>query len=125
MRTYYDLEDYHWKMIEKAGLKKDKKVWVAATRYGDIGVTRAIVDNFDIHIEGEIEVGVKLKLDEPRDWDANPRDYDMLPSTVFMYQVYHTKEEALKFLRKSIRGKIKELSRSIRYYMKELENLTV
>jgi hypothetical protein len=125
VRTYYDLEDYHWDMIKDKGLEKDKKVWVAITTNYRFGPQEAIVDGFDIHFEGEIEVEVKLKVEEPYDWDANPKDYDSIPFTVFMYQVYDTKEQAVTFLRTWIRNKIRRFNETIKYYENQLDNLTV
>jgi len=125
VRTYYDLEDYHWKAIKAARLKKGKKVWVGITNNYRFGPREAIIDGFDIHIEGEIEVDVKLKAKEPYDWNANPREYDAIPSTVFMYQVYNTKDEAVDFLKTWIKNKIKRFNSSISYYEGELKRLTV
>jgi hypothetical protein len=125
VRTYYDLEDYHWDMIKDKGLKKDKKVWVAITTSYKFGPQEAIITGFDIHFEGEIEIEVKLKAEEPYDWDANPKEYDAIPSTVFMYQVHDTKEQTVAFLRTWIRNKIRRFNETIKYYENQLDNLTV
>ena len=123
MRTYYKLEDYHWEMIKERGLEKGTKVWVAKIRSYELEVQEAIVEGFDIHIEGEVEVRVRFKEKPRNEWNVNPPEYEMLPQTVFMFQVYHKKEQALTFLKKHIDSTITRLNDSINYYKKELQKL--
>jgi hypothetical protein len=125
VRTYHKLENYHWEEIKDAGLEKDKKVWVGIINSWRRGVVEGIVDSFDIHFEGEIEVNVQLKKESSNEWDANPKEYDLMSTKVFKFQVYDTKEQAEAFLRTYFRNTITRLNESVKHYTKELDKLTV
>ena len=80
MRTYYKLEDYHWKTIKERGLSKGTKVWVARGRY-DYDVAKGTITDFGIHFEGEIEVRVKF-------------GDDITGRTFYLFQIHDTENGA-------------------------------
>jgi len=109
MRTYYKLEDYHWETIKEHGLSEGKEVWVARGRY-DYDVAKGTVSEFDIHIEGEIEVKVKF-------------GDDMFSHTFFLLQIHDTENGAWNALEAMIQRSRERAQSTVDYHRDTLEDI--
>lgn len=101
MRTYYELEDWHWDMIKKAGFKKGMKVWVARDDYY-YDVAEGTIKEFDVHIEGEVEIRVAIPD-------------NIASSRFFMFQVKKTEEEAWDVLEKIAQTRVEAAESKLKY----------
>ena len=102
MRTYYKLEDYHWKTIEERGLSKGSGVWVARGSY-DYDVAKGTITEFDIHFEGEIEVRVKF-------------GDDIIGRTFYLFQIHDTENGAWNALEAMIGRSRKRAQSTVDYH---------
>jgi hypothetical protein len=106
VRTYYELEDWHWDMINDRGMVKGKKVWFADIDDSDKMVNEGIITGHDVHIEGDVELKIKVVKeydysvpdniwveDETKRKSVERYEYT---KTVFMDNCFDTREEAVE-----------------------------
>jgi len=124
MRTYYELENYHYEEIKNAGYKIGSEVYFQE-KYDD-DIYKGIISKFNITIDGEIEFQIDyeeiIKSDE-NEWDTVKERSFRRWTTIPMYLVSHNKKDCII---KNIKDKISRLKYTIskaKYYLGEIEKL--
>lgn len=131
MRTYYELEDYHWDMINEKGFIKGSIVWFADLHSHNEIIETGVVIGHDIHIEGDIELKVEITKEYKKYpdeiWDTSDKvDTYTYTKTVFMDDCFFNKEDAIVDGKTRLKSRIKTLGDRIKYErkkLKELENM--
>lgn len=130
-RTYYELEDWHWKHIKERGMEKDVKVWfIDLDGFDEEYVKQGTIIGHDVHIEGDVMLRVEWEY--TRDWHVHESiwvtDEDKRSGTtvetsnklVYMGWCFHTKVEAIECAKRVLKTKISNLGSEIKYLRKKL-----
>jgi len=130
LRTYYKLEDYHYKQIKEEGFEKGQKVWFFSK--SDYKVKQGVIIGFGIHLLGDIEISVQTEEVCERTYPENvwglPDKTETYiiehTETAYLYHsIFHTEEETRKALKENIKNKIEHLEYEINYLEESLDRL--
>ena len=122
MRTYDELQSWHYSEIERSGLKVGDEVWFLDP-FLEEKVVKGTIQKFKIHWTGEniIMVDAIWVSDES---EREGTSTDICHGTVYFNTVCKTKQEALKIQIAIHEKKISQLESNIKYQKKKIEKFT-
>ena len=135
MRTYDELQSWHYSEIERSGLKVGDEVWFLDP-FLEEKVVKGTIQKFKIHWTGENIIMVDVEYPEVHNWrvhesiwvsDESGREgtsTDICHGTVYFNTVCKTKQEALKIQIAIHEKKISQLESNIKYQKKKIEKFT-
>ena len=120
MRTYYELEDYHYEEIKAAGFKKGGEVY--CLDFLDHKIVKGIITKFDISIDGCLKFTItyeethKPKKDKGFWYTSDPQPWtEKHTVSRWMNHVAHSKDELKKILKIFTKQKIEVHESTIEY----------
>lgn len=127
MQTYYELEDYHYKMIKKAGFKIGCEVYFKYPyAYKTNLIKNGVIERFDITTSGDILFIIKHEIIEKineNEWNTQKEYKRISCETVRMDEVKHHMKDTIKIHMTHILDEIEEFIENIKYRLDEMEKL--
>jgi hypothetical protein len=131
-RTYYQLENYHWKRINDEGKTKGVKVWFPdLDGFDEDYVKEGTIIEHDIHLEGEVMVRVEWEYTRnfhiaDHIWVTDEKDRSgetthTSNKLIFMDWTFFNKVEAIECARRILNRKIGNHEEKIKYLKKKLD----
>jgi len=124
MQTYYKLEDYHWREINKKGFVVGAEVWFFNDSFFDDPIIKnGIIVGHDISIEGDILL--KIEVIEKLELDEFSTKENIIKTTKESYLSFTSfdREEVVKRFKTAMYNRIKRCEIEIKFFKKQIEKV--
>jgi len=131
MRTYSELQSWHYKQIEDSGFKIGDKIWFE-NYLGSI--IEGVIKEFKLHWSGEDMIMVRVLYDDnyeitdpPNVWDVNGQNINKHKSSdeddIYINSIASTKEQLCNNIIVQTKKKIGSLKSEIEYYENKIKEI--
>jgi hypothetical protein len=123
MRTYDELEDYHYDEIKKAGYSIGSNVYFKDPLKEII--RKGKIEKFDITLNGEIlfKIDYEEEVENHDEWDTKEKRTYKTFTTIYMFLAGHTKEEVIRKNTNLYIQEINQFISGIEYRLNRIEKL--